>query len=455
MKTKYIATALVSAALIGGQVQTASADAGDFIGGAIIGGLIGSQIQKNRQTTRRTTTTYRSTRQRLPATQEGRMIQSSLNYFGFNAGTVDGQLGRQSRSAISSYQAHMGYPVTGQLSDWEQDFLFNSYERAKAGGSVTMQQIASNPQGPRGLLHIYRDQMAGAGSVQPTVPVNVPNTVVTTMPAQTGTVVTVAPAPAPAPAPEQPAVQTFASTDSGSDSGALPNFLGSSQSVSLASHCNGISLLTNSNGGFTTVSSMTDPRFALNEQFCLARTYAIKQGEDMTAKLANVSPSQITKQCAAFAPAMKDQIAALSLQPRDDVVRATSDFILSTGMSPADLSGTAKICLSSGYRTDDLEVAIASSLMLVALGEPVYGELLGHHLSQGFGVSKRPDLARSWYEMSTDALDAGATAVFAPGQPERAGLLKQAALGLSGSASSTENTPQPVATLPSFGTSDN
>ena len=448
MKPKYFATALVSAALIAGHVQTASADAGDFIGGAIIGGLIGSQIQKNNQR-RRTTTTYRSTRQRIPATQEGRQIQTSLNYFGFNAGRVDGQLGRQSKSAVSSYQAHMGYPATGNLTVWEKDFLLNSYDRAQAGGAATMQLIAANPQGPRGLLHVYRNQMAG--TAQPTVPVAVPNTVVTTVPAQTGTVVTVAPAPAQEQA--QAPVATFASTES--DDGALPNFLGSSQSVSLASHCNGVSLLTNTNGGFTTVSNMTDPHFALNEQFCLARTYAIKQGEDMTAKLANVSPGQISSQCAAFGPAMKDQIAALSLQSRDDVVRATSNFILSTGMSPADLSGTAKICLSSGYRTDELDVAIASSLMLVALGEQVYAALLGHHLSQGFGVSKRPDLARSWYQMSTDALDNGSTAVFAPGQPERAGLLKQAALSLSGGASSPENNPQPVSTLPSFGSGSN
>ena len=189
MRAKHFATALVSAALIGGHVNTASADAGDFIGGAIIGGIIGSQIQKNKQTTRKTyRKTYRSTRQRLPATQEGRMIQTSLNYFGFNAGAVDGQLGRRSRSAISSYQAHMGYPVTGQLSEWEKDFLLDSYDRAQAGGAATMQQIAANPQGPRGLLHMYRDQRAG--TYQPTVPAAVPNTVVTTVPGQTGTVVT-------------------------------------------------------------------------------------------------------------------------------------------------------------------------------------------------------------------------------------------------------------------------
>ena len=51
---------------------------------------------------------------------------------------------------------------------------------------------------------------------------------------------------------------------------------------------------------------------------------------------------------------------------------------------------------------------------------------------------------------SIDALDAGATAVFAPGQPERTGLLKKAALGITDAATVA---PQPAATLPSFGTS--
>lgn len=422
MKPKFFTTALISTVLMFGPVSQVSADAGDFIAGAIVGGIVGANVKK------RNTRTYRSTRPRLPATQEGALIQTSLNYFGFNAGTVDGQLGRRSRTAISNYQAHMGYPVTGQLSLYEKDFLFNSYDRAQAGGTLTLQQIAANPLGPRGLLHQYRDELAAARTAP-----------------QTGTVVAATPEPT-TPLPSLVATEEPATN-------ALPNFSGGTQAVSLASHCNGVSLLTNSNGGFTQVSTMTDANFALNEQFCLARTYAIAQGEEMTSKLAGTTPAQIAQQCAAFGPAMKDQISAASLQPREDVIRATSNFILSTGMSPADLAGTAKICLSSGYRTDDMNVAIGSGLLLVALGEAVYAELIAHHLSQGFGLSKRPDLSQSWYQMSTNALETGAQGVFAPGQPERTQLLKKASLQLAGGGA-VASTPQPAA-LPSFGSTDN
>ncbi|THH37427.1 peptidoglycan-binding protein [Aliishimia ponticola] len=464
MKSKHLAASLVSAALVTTPITPAVADAGDFIAGAIIGGVIGANAKKQKTRTRTVYKSTRAARPRLPSTQEGRQIQTSLNYFGFNAGRVDGQLGRTSRAAISSYQAHMGYPVTGHLSQYEKDFLLNSHARAQAGGILTSQQIAANPQGPRGLLHVYRDQIA-AGNVVVSNPYAtpqiaagavVPGTVVTSVPVPQGTVVTVAPAGQTAPQPPQTttvAAAAPAEEAPAPSAAALPNFLGSATTASLASHCNGISLLTNSNGGFTTVSNMTDPHFALNEQFCLARTYAIKQGEDMSSKVAGVTPAQIAQQCAAFGPAMKDQIAAVSLQPKDDVIRATSDFILSTGMAPADLTGTAKICLSSGYRTDDLDVSLASSLMLVALGEQVYGELIGHHLSQGFGVSKRPDLAQGWYKMTTDALAAGAPGVFAPGQPERAALLQKASLGLAGGAPVAAAPKPAAASLPTFSTS--
>ena len=79
---------------------------------------------------------------------ENREIQTALNYFNFPAGTPDGVMGRNSRNAISQYQAHLGYPVTGQLSLYEKDFLVSSYHRAIAGGAVTHQQIAQNPDGP-------------------------------------------------------------------------------------------------------------------------------------------------------------------------------------------------------------------------------------------------------------------------------------------------------------------
>ncbi|NND20144.1 MAG: peptidoglycan-binding protein, partial [Silicimonas sp.] len=120
------------------------ADAGDALVGGIIGGVIGGAIVNERNKKR--VVTRKVYRQPVYSAQreENRQVQTSLNYFGFPAGSPDGVLGRNSRSAISQYQAHLGYPVTGYLTDYEKSFLLSSHNRAVAGGPVTHQQIAQN-----------------------------------------------------------------------------------------------------------------------------------------------------------------------------------------------------------------------------------------------------------------------------------------------------------------------
>ncbi|MFL4471860.1 peptidoglycan-binding domain-containing protein [Tateyamaria armeniaca] len=437
MFTKSITASVLALSIAIVPAGRAAADAGDFVAGAIIGGIVGHAATKNHQRKRTATRTY--SRPRLPSTQEGREIQASLNYFGFNAGTVDGQLGQRSRNAISSYQAYLGYPSTGQLSPFEQNLLISSYNRAQAGGYAVTQQVATNPDGTRGLLKTYRAELAGqtAAPVQGTTIVVAPQP---TAPATTTTTTTVVAAAPAAPAPEAPAA-------------GLPSFLGNGASPSLASHCNTVSLLTNTNGGFTTAAAMTDPYVALNEQFCLARTYAIATSEDMISKVQGFTPDQIAAQCKQFGPAMQPHVSALALKTQQEVVRDVAGFILTTGMSPAQLKGTAQICMGVGYRTDDMDVALGSALMLFAMGDHVYGELMGHHLAQGFGTSKRVDAARVWYAEGLKAVDSGAPAVFAPGQPERVELLRKASLSL-GTSNSSVTPVQPLvqpASLPTFG----
>ena len=437
MFTKTITASVVALSVAIIPASRATADAGDFVAGAIIGGIVGHAATKQHQRKKAATRTYtkKTYKPRIPSTQEGREIQASLNYFGFNAGTVDGQLGQRSRNAISSYQAYMGYPATGALSPFEQNLLISSYNRAQAGGYAVTQQAASNPDGTRGLLKTYRAELAGQPVQQGTTIVVAPQPVAPAGTTTTTTVVATAPAPA-APA-----------------AAALPSFLGNGASPSLASHCNTVSLLTNTNGGFTTAAAMTDPNVALNEQFCLARTYAIATSENMIAKVQGFTPDQIATQCKQFGPAMQPHVAALALKTQPEVVRDVAGFILTTGMSPAQLKGTAQICMGVGYRTDDMDVALGSALMLFAMGDHVYGEVMGHHLAQGFGTSKRVDAARVWYAEGLKAVDTGAQAVFAPGQPERTELLRKASLSLGTSNSAT--TPvQPLvqpASLPSFG----
>lgn len=273
-----------------------------------------------------------------------------------------------------------------------------------------------------------------------------------------GTVMASAPAPAPTPAPavtlppatmaaapqaSAPAFSSQLASAPEPAKPALPTFAAppAPQMVSLASHCAKVSLVTSSNGGFVTEARLVDPSQALGEQFCLARGYAMDQGQAMVAKIQGFSNAQIAQQCNDFGGLLAEQTAALATTPRAVVIQQVAGFAASAGMSPDQLAGTAKICLSVGYRTDDMGVAVASALVLAGLGQDAYGELLGHHLVSGIGTAERPDLAMSWYEAALTA-----TPVFAPGQPERSGLIRKATMMMNGqSTAPTTPKPEPVA----------
>lgn len=236
--------------------------------------------------------------------------------------------------------------------------------------------------------------------------------------------------PSAQPAARNPNTQTAAAS--------VPNFFGGGQAKrSLASHCNKVNLLTSANGGFTTLDTMNDPTTVIAEQFCLARTYAMADGETLIAKVQGVTPDQIAEQCAGFAPSLQPHVSALSVKPRAEVMSDVGGFILQTGMNPEQLGATARICLAVGYKQDDMNLAIGSGLLLVAMGERAYGELMGHHLANGFGASQRDDLSLAWYE---HGLDPAKTAVFAPMQPERDDLLRAALFDTEDAADSTVGT---------------
>ena len=410
MKLKSVATAIITLSIAASPLRPVMAgDLGAGLIGAVIGGVIVSEAMKDK---RRKTASSGVREQR-------RQTQVALNYFNFPAGVPDGVFGARTRTAISNYQYYLGFPATGALTDYENSFLLTSYLRAQMGGPTTMQQIASNAQGTRGLLVIYRDEMVAGngngsgGSAQSPIPTALGGG-----------------------SEEDTAIRSTS---------ALPTF-GVEAQTSLASHCNKVSLLTNANGGFASASSMSNPTLALNEQFCLARTYAISDSEALVATVQGYSATQIQTSCEGIAQPMHDLVAAASLQPRTEVVSSVAGFVLKTGMSPAQLSMTARICLGVGYRTDNLDVAIASSLLMVALGKPVYGELIGHHLAQGIGASQRIDLATDWFNGAITALDSGAEAAFAPTQTDRVDLLRLATaqLGDTGGASTQSATFTPI-----------
>lgn len=245
---------------------------------------------------------------------------------------------------------------------------------------------------------------------------------------------------APPIAAAQPMVQNPLAATPAAEAGMMPNFFGSApraQQASLASHCNRVALVTSSNGGYTELGTMTDPIFALNEQFCLARSYAIAEGEALVAQVPGATPHSVALQCQGLEGLLQTHVAALSIQPRNLVLQGVMQFVLNSGMNATDLAATARICLSSGYLTDNMTVAVGSALVLVTLGEAGYGELPGHHLMQGIGTPPQHNLAADWLRSSIP--DAGVTAIdvsFAPGPSSRNGLILAAVDGVLGGAAS-------------------
>jgi peptidoglycan hydrolase-like protein with peptidoglycan-binding domain len=423
MFAKFLTSASLVAALAIAPADRAEADAAEFLGGALLGGVIGHALSQGNRTTTRTTTSG-TVRPGIPATQRGRETQLALNYFGFNAGSVDGQIGNGTRAAIERFQRSMGYPVNGrEFSEYQFDYLMDAYYWGQNGGAGQT-GLSGQP-----LLFAYRDSREGRS-----LPASAPQPITPQPPATT---VIVNPQAAPTPVPA-PGVTVSAL--------AVPNlFANSAPTTSLANSCNGVMLQTSTNGGYVTMATMTDPDFTMSEQFCVARTYAMARGEELMRSIVGLTQAQITEQCGQFAQMLSTQIDQASLMGHAQLLPQVANVALGSGVPPADLAATARVCLSVGYAQDNMRMAVGAALMLSALGEPAYGELLGHHLREGFGTTTRPDLAMQWYNAALTALEQGAQPAFMPGQPQRAQLLRQATMMLQGGGQGGLPTPVPAA----------
>lgn len=214
---------------------------------------------------------------------------------------------------------------------------------------------------------------------------------------------------------------------------------------SLASYCSKINLLTTSNGGYMTAATLRDPKVALGEQFCLGRTYSIARGEEMVAAIPGATQPQVEAQCDAFGPAVRGYVDMLAIKPAAEVLGQVQGFVLSSGMTLEQLQTAGEICLFTGYRRDNMQVALGAALVLVGTGKTPYAELVGHHLGQGYGAPASVDRARGWYDMALAALDGGATPVVMPGDAGRVELLRVALGG-----GQAEVKPVPASGLPSF-----
>lgn len=413
MLAKILTTTSLVAAIAIAPVSEARANnhAAEIIGGALLAGAIGYAIGQSQPRTiivpqqPAAQPAPQAPRPGIPATQSGAQMQSALNYFGFNAGPVDGQVGPSTLRAVERYQAAMGYPVNGRsFPDYQAQYLLGAYLWASNGGAAQ-----SGLQGAP-LLISYQSVLTGPSAPQQVAQPVPPAPVVVTP-------VAVAPQP-----------------------GALPNLFANASTGqgNLGPRCDAVALQAQASGGQMTLTNLTNAGFALSEQFCVARGAAIAESEALMQAITSLTELEIFQQCDSFAAAMAPYAGQVGVAETFEVQGAARTFAATSGVSQAELAGTARVCLGVGYIQEEMTMAVGSALMLVALGEPAYGEILGHHLREGFGLTAQPERALDWYEASLDAVERGAPAVFLPGDAGRLPLIRQAvAMTLGG-------TPAPV-----------
>ena len=367
------------------------ADGAEAFVGGLLGSAIGTAITNNaqqRQQQQRVIVEKRYVKQRAPRApavsswqrEENRRVQTALNYFGFPAGPADGVMGPASRAAAMQYQGAVGFPPTGVLMENERIFLTASYERAVVGGPQAAQVMAASGQGTRGLLLAYRQEQLGIAPPAPMASAAPPAVVPATAP--------VAPEPAaPAPAAEVVRAATIPSfmPDAPRGGSVLP-----SGGDSLADLCNSVTMDLARNMGpitaFDVAMDDPDPMQVLDEQFCVARSHAIDQAKSLVAAVEGFTPDEMRSQCEAFAPTMARFTGNLAGRAPAEVNAEVRGFLDGTGAQAAQMSGTARICLGIGYWTDNAELALGSALVLTALGEAAYAELVGFHIASGYGV---------------------------------------------------------------------
>jgi hypothetical protein len=405
-------------------------DAGAFIGG-VAAGVLGTLAVQHAREPQRTVSQRHYVTPRAPSYQResNRAVQTALNYFGFPAGTPDGVMGANSRAAVAQYQIFLGDPATGVLTGYEQAFLTSSYDRALSGGAITAQTIAAQGQGTRGLLVAYRQEQLGIPA-----PVASQAAAPSAVAPQPAAPQFAAPQPAPAVAP--PAGITEASTmvPETAPAAALPSFIAGPAAPSMSGACDRTAVATSRNGGpqVYKVGATLDPLQAVDEQFCLARSYAIDDGASLAAAAQGFSAAEIETQCKAFAPSMAGHVGKLLVDTPEQVTDGLRAFTAESGIAPAQLGANARICLGVGYSTDDADVALASALVLVGLGEAAYDELVAYHLVNGYGVAARGSLGVDWLGAAADALANGAAPLVTADEGGRIDLLRTAGARLSG-----------------------
>ena len=424
---RLVSSAAIAALLLTGTANRASADLHGAIGAVILGCASGIvNCNNNRRTTKRSTGISSAQR------EQNRNVQSALNAFGWNVGYADGVLGRNSRNGISQYEAYMGWPVDGRLTPFERDTLIGSWRRFQAGGGSIYPNMMAR-EGGRGLLRTainpqypsqFGDNVGGTFATAPAAPAPVPAAPVQQAPAAGGTTLALAP------------LAPLASEEA--------------SSLSMSVRCEIVELKTEAAQGVILASNVTDSDQALSEKFCDAVSHSILKS---TARMAStgVPEAQLVQACTQIT----DQVAPLKTALTSETVDGTLQQmrVVNAALGLADASNAkayGEICTGLGYRRDDADMALAGALVLTGSGQMPFGELIGHHVREGFGVGAKPDSAIEWYVRAISALEQGAEPAFPSSNAgERVSLIR-AALAQSPQAGLAPKLPAivPAATTP-------
>ena len=362
--------------------------------------------------------TTASTRTCGPQCQGNVEAQRALDYFGYNPGGADGVWGQNSRRAASGFEAEMGfYPVDGQLNDMERGFLISSYQRAQSGYYGPHQQ-AYIQGGPRALLVSFNDERLGRFQAPGTTTVAAPTTTVVAPPSTTVV------APAPTTTVVNPAPSTTVVAPAPAEA---PSFTGFTLASSMSAYC-ADAMQASPDVDVTLASAAMDQ--VMSQQFCLAMDATREDGAVLRASIEGMTPEQIVGQCQGLAGVLRATMDALGAQPREGAEVAARGAL--SGMPADQAINAGRICLSVGYEEDNADMALAAALTLSANGEPSYGELVGHHLREGFGVTANPAAAQTWLLSTVDAIEAGAAPAFLAAEASGRGAIIRAAYGSGG-----------------------
>ncbi|NOR62202.1 MAG: hypothetical protein GQ535_06885 [Rhodobacteraceae bacterium] len=362
MKKHLTSSAMILALTAAGvAIPMNKAVAGSNAGAAIIGALIGGAIVAGATNNNRRTTSTASSAQRT----ENRAVQTALNYFEFPAGTPDGVFGRRTRTAVSNFQAYMDFPISGELTSYQKEFLLNSHQRAELGGAETSRIILTDPNGSRALLISFMQQQQGGNSG-----LGLGNSTMASSPANDF---------------------NGGGSSAQTSSTGLPVFV-TSQESSMNELC----------------ISGIQPN-SVEAQFCNLRAYAIDEGDALASSVQGTTRADIQAQCIAFAPTLNPYVSTVSLADAGAAKTELQSWVSTSGASAASLEGIAKVCLGIGYSTDNSDVALASIMTLVGLGQSGYEELLAYHLALGFGFDGKVNTNRGaqWLDNASLAFASG------------------------------------------------